>query len=335
MLRGWLCRKRWVGEGRVRTRVVENSDWDGDSEAGAPFLLDPLDPIAGPTVELVLLPGTRARLVLRTAHAALDGMASLDLLPALCAARRGEPVANSPHPRMDMEVIGPGVGEGVPPQDAVPPMGTPDGEDPLLYRRVTVTEPARPVLARVLLALAQHAHEQTPGPLRFDIPVDLRQRHPGPHGWGNLTGLMAIDIAPDASPEAVAQQVRTAAQEGRAEPRIRGADILRHFPAALVKAGASHAAREHRSRTHFSTTGTVSNLGRVALEDFATPDLTPAALSFIPPGTEVTPLFVGMVGTGQQVRIVLMAPDRFGGKGRLDALAQAVREALSSGTLEA
>jgi len=332
VVRGALCRLRWEAAGPCPVREFSAEGWDGNSSTGAAFFQAPLDPYTGPTTELLLLRGPQARLVLRVCHATMDGSGVLAFLGELFRARNGQPLLGHPDRHTDLELAGPGPRTGVPGPDAVPPMGPPQGDtDRMLWTRLRVENPQSPILGRALVALGRHGREHGDGLVRFDIPVDLRRAHPEVRSTGNLTGIGAIELGVQDTPQSIATRVREAVAAGAHLGRVRGAGFLRHLPMSWIERGARSAGAEHNSRTQFSTTAVVTNLGRIDLGELRAADFQTEELFVVPPGTPVTPLFFLLSGTGRGVDLVLSSPERFCDQGRLEALAAEVGAALSAG----
>ncbi|MCO4745530.1 MAG: hypothetical protein KC912_12130 [Proteobacteria bacterium] len=329
VLRGVGCQMRWEQGPGCSVRVVDGRSWDGQSGDGAPFLDQALSLVHGPTTELLLVQGDPLRVVLRTPHATMDGGGVIAFANDLFRALRGEELVGHPDSVVDRDLAGPGEASAELESDALPPMGTADGgAHGVEWRRLRVKGPQRPILGRVACAIAAQARRAGQGTVRLEVPVDLRRAHPHVRSTANLTGLLAVEIAEDASPDEVSRRIREAVQAGRPAERIRGAGSLRHVPQWLINAGARRMAATHAGRTHFKTTAIVSNVGRIDLAAFEAPGFATSAVFFIPPGTEVTPLFVTLAGTRSQLELALASPRHFASGGRLDALVDAVRSAL-------
>lgn len=107
-LRGFLRYARWVDSGIApRVRLLPPSDWDGNSEQNAPYLLERLQPLrGGPVADVLIVPGSdgKTRLVFRTLHAAIDGRGFLHWVAEVCRAMRGEPLEGSDSILTDLEL---------------------------------------------------------------------------------------------------------------------------------------------------------------------------------------------------------------------------------------
>ncbi|MEZ4320551.1 MAG: hypothetical protein R3F61_23925 [Myxococcota bacterium] len=322
--RGALCRARWEPLVEPAVREVDGTEWSGMDPSGAPFLDVPLDPVRGPTAELLVVRGNPARLVFRVLHATMDGAGAVAFLRDVFRARRGEAPLGHDDVRTDLDLAAGDGTSGPPPEDALPPMGPPRGEPAgITWKRAALGPPPPALMGRVMQRLDAHAREcagAAEGHVRLDVPVDLRRGVAGIRSTANLTGMLALDTVPTETPEAAVARMRRAIAAGRHLERVRGAAFLRHLPQWLVSAGAAQGARRHGAQTRFSTTAVVSNLGFVDTEDLVAPDFRTHRLFIVPPYAEVTPLFVMLTGGPAGVDLVLASPVRFASDGRLDAL---------------
>ena len=94
--KGHLGFTRWVNEGPLpHVELIENHHWNGISSEGAPFAQRTLSLREGPCAEIILLPGSPARVVFRTHHALMDGMGMLIFIEAVFQALRGEEITGN------------------------------------------------------------------------------------------------------------------------------------------------------------------------------------------------------------------------------------------------
>lgn len=310
--RGMLHGTRWACDGPLPVvRRVDASGWDATSSQGAPFLESPL---AG-AVELLLLDG---RLVVRLRHALMDGLGSLQLLDALFAALRGEPVEED-HPLLDQELLlgHPTAPEQPPPRNALPPMA-PAAAAPSPGRgwaRRTYAGSASNLVPRVLQALAAHTRQiHGDGVVRVDVPVDLRRHRPGLRSSSNLTGMLRIEVGPGDDLQQVRGRIEAALASGQELGVVRAAQGLRILPLWLLTLAGRGEVAKGRRQGRFGATATVSTLGRVALDRFDAPGWKTRRLFVIPPANPDLPLLVTMVGTPAGVELCATAPAWLGGR---------------------
>jgi len=316
---GRLRGQRWTLDGPPPRVVRVEATWDARSERDAPFLRTPLTPGRGPVCEVVLINGVTAQyLVIRSHHAALDGMGTRlfieDVLRCLDGAT---PVGAEAGPTFDVDLArgrtpGP---RPEPPADAVAPTGPATrGVSGGTWRRVTLPTPPSPVLPRVLCALEAVSG---PGPLRIGLPVDLRRYAPTLRASANLTGIAHFDLprpAPDLA--ALAGRIAALASGPEAPGHILAADALRHTPLWLMRFAGRVAGQTLQRRGRYPISLSVSNLGRMDLRvgGVALP------VFWIPPVSPGLPLFVSLTGHAGGLEVAVGAPAALADAGRLDRL---------------
>ncbi|MGH8444717.1 MAG: hypothetical protein ACREVL_05585, partial [Solimonas sp.] len=235
-LRGWLAFSRWVDSGIApKVRVMPKSDWDGNSERGAPFLNERLDARRnGPIADVLLVPCSdgMSRIVFRTLHAAIDGRGCMHWALEICRAMRGEPLEGSDSRLTDLDVqeqyraqIQPEPAQA--PVSCIPVLvpaepGMPD-RDVLRYiwRRVVLDRNISQLMPKTAVFLAEWARRREQGPVGFTIPVDYRGFRVQEMGIGNLTGYLRLTVEPDATPRTLVQQLNA---------RIKAYADCRQFP---------------------------------------------------------------------------------------------------------
>lgn len=331
---GWA---RWSDRVPPRARTVDGGEWSGLDGGGAPFLASDLDPRTGPTTELLVVEGSTPRLILRTAHATMDARGTLLVAERLFAAARGEdlePLTASP--LNDEELC---AELGVPPED--PPntdCPSPLGEArpaPLATRWVRRDVPGasgRGLLARVCVLLARAVSENARDAVRIDIPVDLRRHRTGLQSTANLTGLLRLPVGrllASLDPEgAVTAALRTALAANEEAAFCGMARRVRWLPLGLMEWGGRRGAQQALEQGRFSTSATVSNVGRLDLSGLAAPGFSTQSAWFIPPGSPGLPLFLGLQGTSQGVTLCAAAPLGLADGGRLEVLMDHLAQAL-------
>jgi hypothetical protein len=226
-LRGWLGWAHWVDSGIApELHVIDDCDWDGASEVGAPFYARRLDPAHGaPVSDLYLLRcrDGRTRLVFRALHAAIDGRGMMYWMTEVCRALRGEAPLGSASTLTDMDVQARHVeavaqGRADEAAAAVPtptpalclPVVEPSPDTALAYvwRRIVIPHAVVNQLPKSAVFLAQWARRGGDGDVGFTIPVDYRGLRTDEMGIGNLTGYVRLKIAPDDTPRSLMLQIK-------------------------------------------------------------------------------------------------------------------------------
>ncbi|MFT4974291.1 MAG: hypothetical protein ACI8S6_000173 [Myxococcota bacterium] len=317
-LRGWLGATRWSTDGPPP--LVTRIEGD-DTEA----LARRLDPRHGPIAEVLLLDGPRV--VFRTHHAALDGrgagLFSADVFRAL----RGEPLLGAlAGPLTDVDLTS--TASAAPPAEAIwrAPMGIPTEQTfAVAWRRRRISGPTRQLLPRALSALHTASLAHGDGPLRVGIPVDLRRHRPGLRASGNLTGIAHL-VLDGGDP---AQALTEAIDGDGAAAAVQAAAALRGVPLWLMAAVGGRHARQGLKTGRFSTSATLSNLGRQDLVSLSGGGFQATGSLWIPPGQPGLPLFLTLSGDQDGFDLTGSAPVGLASEGRLDQLLDAMAAALS------
>lgn len=321
---GVLGGTRWSADGEPpRVRAVEDA-WDGLAAHSA--LTQPLDPFAGPIVELVSFPG---RLLVRTHHAAFDGRAAWAWVADLGRVLRGE----SPRGSRFAALVEPSGGAPTPepPADApLPAAVTANGPaaGPAVWARRTLPSAGRALLPRTLVAVA----ETVGAPVRLSVPMDLR-RHLAPKieaACANLTGFVRVDVAPGDEPGVVAAAVELAIAQNADLGSVRAADGLRRVPLWLMRASGKASAKKAFASGRAPVTGTVSNLGRADERVLDHAGFQGRACYWLPPANPGSPLFVTLTGHRQGVELVVGMPPALGGGGEVDRFTGVLAQRLAA-----
>lgn len=337
-LRGVLGWTRWTAGGAPAVREVDGSAWSGRDGGGAPFLARPLDGRAGPPVELLVVRGPRPRLVLRTAHALMDGGGARLLAERIAAAARGEELPPPRFAPLTDEALARELGgspSSPPPGDCPSPLGS-AASAPLAVRwaRRTLPVAGRRLLPRLIQALAAEVPAPERATVRVDVPVDLRRHRPELALTANLTGLLRVPagslLAEDEPVEAIATWITDALARKDEVAFPLSAPSVRWLPLGLLARAARGKNEEALAAGRFSTTATVSNLGRMDLPAFAAPGFTPRRAFWIPPGSPGLPLFLTATGGGDGVELCASAPLALADGGRLEGLLDRLCSTLSA-----
>ena len=344
--RGVLGASRWTPDGSPpRVRLVDAPDWSGRDPEGAPSLTAPLDPRRGPVAEVLLLQGPTPRVVVRALHAALDGRAVLQLAEAVFAALRQELPTRSPCGPLHDEALARHL--GVPPEGglrppcvlplpagvAAAPPGPFSAVRAMTWRRVSVAgADPRSLVARLVVALAQHAAPRGGDVLRVDVPVDLRRHLQGGEHGGNLTGLLRLqahELLRAADPLQATREALRRGLEGRDElAPVRAAGFARWLPLGLMAWIGRRAARDSHHSNGWGASACVSHLGALDLERLSGGGFSARSAFLLPPGSPGLPLFLAVLSTPSAVELCGCMPARLAAGGRLDELLAALAGAL-------
>jgi len=188
-------------------------------------------------------------------------------------------------------------------------------------------------VARLAVALAEHA---APGPdevLRVDVPVDLRRHLEGGDHSGNLTGLLRLPMHTLLQATAPLQATRAALREGlrcgdELAP-LRAASFARWLPLGLMAWIGRRATADSRRTGLWGASACVSHLGAVELERLSGGGFTARSAFLLPPGSPGLPLFVGALTYADTVELCGCMPGALAGHGRLEGVLDALELALA------
>lgn len=232
-LRGFLAFSKWVDSGIApHVRPMPPADWDGNSERGAPFLLERLDALCGgPVADVLVVPCSdgKTRLVFRTLHAAIDGRGLVHWVDEVFRALRGEPLKGSDSNLIDLD-IQTQYRDRIPEEPESPPSACIPVLEPAesgcetlqyIWRRVIINNNVSQLLPKTAVFLAAWARRNTTGDVGFTIPIDYRGLRTQEMGIGNLTGYLRLSVPEGATPRDLMHQLTQ---------RIRAFADCRQFP---------------------------------------------------------------------------------------------------------
>lgn len=345
-LRGFLGFSRWVDSGIApRVRPMPLTQWDGNSEQGAPFLREKLDALrGGPVADVLLVPCTdgKTRIVFRTLHAAIDGRGFLHWVDEVCCAMRGEPLKGSHSTLIDLDVQAE-YSDRIPDEPKVePPSCIPvippseQGRAPLefIWRRVIVNNNVSQLLPKTAVFLAEWARRKGDGDVGFTIPVDYRGLRTQEMSIGNLTGYLRLTVEPDATPRKLMQQLTQ---------RIRAYADCRQFPGirTLFWIPVWWMVRQLRPKidqvlyhpTPALPTGGIVSMGNMNAATYSFPGFDAHMIYGIPGAVgKINVVFLNYPGF---VTVTFCTPAAYNHDGQLDQLVAAYRENFSRTTAEA
>ncbi len=194
--------------------LVDAPEFEGRSDAGAPFLMWPLDSKSGPTCELVKVRGKKKTyLVFRALHAVMDGQGTVLWVKDVMRCLRGEAPIGHPSTLTADQIIKemsvarrPNLAE-----DAMHPFGPADPKATGAYhwKRVSSTRTLDSLASgRITVAIAELCRRDgREGIVRINLPTDLRHYRPEELGTGNFFTSLFLEVPPGATPEAMALRI--------------------------------------------------------------------------------------------------------------------------------
>lgn len=323
------------------TRILA-PDWDGYSDAAAPFLGAPLDPFSGPTCEILLVIGrdTRTFLIFRSLHAVMDGIGTLSWAnDCMSALRRETPVGHA-SAIIDADVaqrLMPGRTRQRPPADALHPLGRPgpaDDRTTFHWQRVTIPKRLESHVMGVIAATLNTLARENAGDdaavrqarVRFNIPCDLRRHASSEKTTGNMFSPLFVEMTPDARSDSFGLQlVRQLYERQEVIPlsfleqaAATGLDQWQAILADLLE--------QQHQQGRYQFTATLSQLGRIRSASLSCADFAATSAYFVPPLADQV-CFVACNGFDLHTEIAIALPSRFCHHDGLRVLSTRVRGA--------
>lgn len=313
---------RWESDGLPpRLRVMEDCTWDARGDRGVDFLYDtpfPLD--TGPTIELVVIhrAENKTLLVLRSHHAAMDGMGCMHFLLELFLALRGEPLVgtNAAFSEVDlMRSVGSKKSTSKHAKTVSMtglPMGDDRGDE---WRRISLGKPKKNQLARIADAVAEFAREHTSLPILIGVPVDLRRHAPGLNSTANFTNMILVTLNPGEGGEVFRTRLKQML-DLKMEAVYPGIlDLFKWFSLARLDLMLSRKEGNYRSKKALET-AVISNLGRHEAAPLSCDGFAVQRFFVIPIKGSI---FFGMACINDEVELTLNIPRVLASHGRFDA----------------
>lgn len=333
-LAGRLGFSRWVDSDHSTPLRIVHSHWDGRNNDDADFLLQPLPTRTGPTSEVVLVHSDNNKhfIIFRTHHGAMDGRGTLHFANDVFRCFRGEEAIGENSNINDMQLaqslndhakaddLGPDVAAAT---GTVKAVEHEEGK-PSRWIRQTLTGKHKGLLAKVALEIARFTRLNGEDSVRFQIPVDMRPHKEGLNSTANLTGGIVVNVSLDTTADDWNKDIRQQlAEKKEAEiPRFFKFfpfHLLNWVPTSVIRSSNDKLVKKRRLNSVFRTTGVISNLGLLKVEDFSGPEFNASKSYFIPPEFETTALFVTLSGHPQGVEILMRVPPQLDG-GRMQVM---------------
>lgn len=324
--RGRLGWSRLVDTGvSPRVRVIPDSNWSGNNPDNADFLCDPLSMRDGPTSEVLLLPGTPSRVIIRTHHVIMDAGGTLLWANDIFNALNGRPLVGSQLGITDIELAR--SLESSPPQQWQRIYPAPTGEseldeDTTTWRRISIEGSYSMLLPKIALYVAQRARTSPDEKIHINIPVDMRKRAEVENNIGNLLGYIHILVEADSTPESIAQQIRDKLEVREYAALNPGTSIALYLPVRLIAGAIRKTGVKMREDSRYAGSAILTNPGRLDLAAFTAPDFQPSTGFFVPPGSGLSPAIVAITGHERGIELVVAMPTGLASHGRIDEFLQ-------------
>jgi NRPS condensation-like uncharacterized protein len=335
-LKGHLGFSRWIdSEHSTPVRAIE-SNWDGLSNDAAPFLQDPLPVRTGPTSEVLIIINkalAKSFVIFRTHHGAMDGRGTLHFANDVFRCLRSEEPIGENSNITDMQ-LAKSLSNHARATELGPDVAAPTGQPSVLsesekqqtsrWIRRSLPGKHKGVLAKVALETARFTRLKGEDSVRFQIPVDMRPHQEGLNSTANLTGGIIVNVDLDTDADKWNQDIRAQlADKKEAEIpsffRIVPFQLLNWVPRSTIHNSNNRLVEKRRAHGQFRTSGVISNLGLLKVEQFSGEGFNATKCYFIPPEFDTTALFITLAGHPEGIEILMRAPTELDG-GRIEEL---------------
>jgi len=333
----WLS--YWRDSGRTPPlREAECNNWNGSGSDGAEFLKKKFNPKKGPTAEVLLLHGEKPRVVFRTFHSVMDGRGTMTWAEDIFRHLRGEPLIGTNSVITDQQLMRSFQNKMIDlyPHNCLAPTGVADSsgkeitQKGITWKRITLKGHFSKLLPRTAVILANEARAFSHGTVRFAVPVDLRPRHDGLRSTANLTNALYIEVTPKNTAEQVSTSLKVLLDNKTDGMLSKGDDLIKILPVKWMYRYGKKELKKYHEQGLYRNSGILSNLGRIDLEKFTGGGFLPETCFFIPPCMLNIPLFMTFTGAGEYVEILISVPKILSSNGRIEKLANILKEKLSS-----
>ncbi len=336
---GFLGRSKWIDSGRnAPVRMIDDVSWSGYDPEGAEFLNIPLDYKKGPSCDVLLLNSKPPRAIFRSLHAVMDGRGTQSWALDVFRALRGDALKGADSRMTDSQLLHRKAWKNrisslQGPLECLIPTGKVEpGGKGISWKRIRIKGRYKALTAQLACLISQAARQrqqQRPsGIVRIHIPVDLRFGDESIRSNANLTGMIHVDIPSGASFEVVSEMIKNRLNDHSAITTPYNLKLIKRIPIRVL----NRISRKNRLKVQkkglASTSGVISNLGKIPLELYSEPSFRAESIFFIPPGTESTVFFTAVTGTEEFIELVCTSSNAFAAHDRLEGTMTEIAEGL-------
>ena len=335
--KGHLGAAKWVAEGSVPpVIVISDHQWDGN-HSDTPFHNRLLDLKTGPTSEVILLPGSPARIVFRTHHAVMDGHGTKVFMRETFKALRGEPLGSDQTTLTELDIVErtelPALEGRLPPSSSSLSL---DGEADgcgfgFSWQRKKIPGNYKNATAMVLFELAKvmRANSKEPGDARFKLSINLRRHLDTPDIVGNFTNFATVDVTDTHREIDVRKKILTILKQKR-ELRYGSPALLNLFrwvPTGLISHMTNKNCYDTPKLSRKRVSGIVSSLS--GMDNYYCDAFRASSVFAIPIPVHTVNFFLSVWECEDGIDVALGMPNVMATHGRLDKCFQQVVTALA------
>lgn len=328
LVRGFLNFSRLVDSGAPPpVRLIDGSSWDGLSSDGAPFYAKPLDPFRGPACEIVIMKGSPYRIVFRAHHAVMDGRGVHLWVEDIFKILNGRRPISRFSEYTELEFARKFTGEYRKPFPVYSPApsGRAEKSGNLRARwiRRRITGHYKNLLGQIAVIIAGEVSKYTKDDFWIAVPVDLRFRNNDFPTTSNFASIIYINVLPGDTPEVISEKIRERIAN-KEDMKFDRADVMCRFaPLFILEKTLSSMVKNRHERGIYSTSASISNIGRIDFNDYTCDGFQPKSAFGCPSGG-FYPVNVVLLGYGNSVEIGMAMPEVLASSGRMEALMERV-----------
>jgi amino acid adenylation domain-containing protein len=287
-LKGRLKRATWVDSGNCAKLIKVDSPWNAENSDCNQYIERPLDERKGPTTEVILF--NNATLLFRVHHAVMDGKGMVTWVEDIFSALRGELPKGADCRFTDREqALLLGAKEFRPNYAAnvESPLGLADeGISGIKSAQKRILGVYPGLVARIAETLADQIecseNEGKRTLARFIIPVDMRRHRPKIRTTANMISGLIINLFEKTLWKDIQQSIITKLQLNEEGMVGQWDNIFHYLPTKATASLIKHIIHVQEREKRFIFTATISNMGKIDLEDFSCQEFNAKKLSFIP-----------------------------------------------------
>lgn len=333
VLRGVLKWLRWEAVGAI-PGVHALAQWDADGELPGE-LLKAFDVIEGPTCEVLLSNGPKARIVFRCFHGVMDGRGLIHFAEEVFRVLRGEKCKGSPSTITDSQLIKDLVGKKLRPMRPMkfqPPIDrNPSGQSGVHGHRLYLEGHIPSLPAKIAAGLVRLAQTRADKSISFMTPVDIRYYKPGLRSMGNLSSPIYFDGSDGQDWQAIQEAIMNALLEREALRLEASEYMVSWLPlwATKIMINAFETYQKRKGSYIFSTYISHITLPKKAV--FACPNFQCESAFVTPPQTEFFPLGVSAISMEGKTHLTVFAPRSIAGPKQLKEVADCIKSVVAEG----
>jgi amino acid adenylation domain-containing protein len=323
--------KFWEDQGQTPpVRVVPRNQYDGFHLNEIPALRESLDPVQGPTCEVLFIPGEKPVLIFRAFHGVMDGRGVLFWIQEVFRALRGEPLRGATSSLTDVELVAQLGYEKrrrkLSFQSEFPLRSPSFSDRSFFWKRRTLPGKHPALVAKLASAAAAFSQRDQ---IRWMVPVDIRHHDPKLQSTANLSLPIFLDVQKGDSWEVLHERILKSLAQ-KQELSFDGSEwALSKIPVRGIEAFVRAALRIQHQRERYLASGVLSHLGKIELKDYSGGDFFARTVYSLPVHVGFAPLSFVATECPDHVELTVSCSTGSGLEKEMDGLLEQITERLS------